>query len=62
MLDGRGGFAFCWGRGRDELNRTSRAGDTMRVIRSHGAEEYTVVANRMPVTFSRKSTTSAAVL
>lgn len=39
-----------------------KAGDAMRRFRSNGAEEYNVVANKMAVTFSRKSTTSAAAL
>lgn len=34
----------------------------MRRFRSKGAEEYNVVANKMAVTFNRKSTTSAATL
>lgn len=34
----------------------------MRRFRSNGAEEYNVVANRMAVTFNRKSTTNAAGL
>lgn len=60
-LDWRGGFAFCCVRGRDELRRTRKAGEATRIFRSNGAEEYSVVANKMPVTFNRKSTTRAAV-
>ena len=62
VLGWRGGLAFCWPRGREVLKSTKMAGEATRRFSSNGADEYKVVANRMPVTFSRKSTASAAAL
>lgn len=55
-----GGFAFvCVRRGR-VLSRSKTAGDVRRIFRSHGAEEYRVVANRIANTLSKKSVMRAA--
>jgi hypothetical protein len=42
------------------VRRRSTAGETRKMLRRSGAEEYAVVANKMARTLRRKSVTSAA--
>jgi hypothetical protein len=59
-LDLRGGLAFWGGRWLCRVRNSRTAGETRKMLRRRGAEEYAVVANSMAKTLRMKSVAIAA--